>query len=198
MEIGHKNPFIMNQYGARYVSRLGAARQEDFDAALGAVTEGAEKDPEKTRAASKQDIDYRKFLLEKMEEMRANIKKGTIQPKFQIGGEAYTQEEWQELLDKIDAAEEVLREQVEEEIAAAKEAVKKEEEDSQTRIITRADGARILLITTPFGEMSVELSKPDDNAAYSSMIRESSAEDFEEKSDGTYAGPDLNNISENS
>lgn len=159
MEIGHKNPFVMNQYGARHVSRPGAARQEEnFDAALGAATEGAEKDPEKTRAASKQDIDYRKFLQEKMEEMRANIKKGTIQPKFQIGGEAYTQEEWQELLDKIDAAEEVLREQVEEEIAAAKEAVK-EEEDSQTRIITRADGARILLITTPFGEMSVELSK---------------------------------------
>lgn len=189
MEIGHKNPFVMNQYGARYVSRPGAARQEDFDAALGTATEGAEK----TRTASKQDIDYRKFLQEKMEEMRANIKKGTIQPKFQIGGEAYTQEEWQELLDKIDAAEEVLREQVEEEIAAAKEAVK-EEEDSQTRIITRADGARILLITTPFGEMSVELSKPDDSAAYSGMIRENSAEDFEEKSDGV----DLNNISENS
>lgn len=193
MEIGHKNPFVMNQYGARYVSRPGAARQEDFDAALGTATEGAEKDPEKTRTASKQDIDYRKFLQEKMEEMRANIKKGTIQPKFQIGGEAYTQEEWQELLDKIDAAEEVLREQVEEEIAAAKDAVK-EEEDSQTRIITRADGARILLITTPFGEMSVELSKPDDSAAYSGMIRENSAEDFEEKSDGV----DLNNISENS
>ena len=185
MEIGHKNPFIMNQYGARYVSRPGAAgREEDFDAALDAVTEGAKKDPEKTRPASKQDIDYREFLQEKMEEMRANIKKGTIQPKFQIGGEAYTQEEWQELLDKIDAAEEVLREQVEEEIAAAKEAVK-EEEDSQTRIITRADGARILLITTSFGEMSVELSKPDDSAAYSGMIRENSVEDFEKKSDVT-------------
>ena len=185
MEIGHKNPFIMNQYGARYVSRPGAAgREENFDAALDAATEGAKKDPEKTRPASKQDIDYRKFLQEKMEEMRANIKKGTIQPKFQIGGEAYTQEEWQELLDKIDAAEEVLREQVEEEIAAAKEAVE-EEEDSQTRIITRADGARILLITTSFGEMSVELSKPDDSAAYSGMIRENSVEDFEKKADVT-------------
>ena len=179
MEIGHRNTFIMNQYAARYKTHPGEGRQgAGFDSVLGTVGEDAaqKKAAEETQAASEQDIDYRKFLQEKMDQMRVNIRKGTIQPKFKIGGEAYTQEEWQELLDKIDAAEEVLREQMEEKIAAAKEAAKEEDEDSDIRIITRADGTRIMMITTSFGEMSVELSKPDDSAAYSSMVSENNTD----------------------
>ena len=120
-----------------------------------------------------QATDYRQFLLEKMEEMRARVKSGNIQPKIQIGAEAYTQEEWKKLLEKVDAAEDALREQIEAEIETAREAAQKDEadSDSDTRIITRADGAKILMIKTSFGEMSVELSGPDDSLTFDDISK---------------------------
>ena len=173
MEIGKRNSYMINQYAAGYAVRPEDNRQgRNFDSVLETAEEKTAQKTAGDMAEPEGEIDYRKFLLEKMEEMRANIRNGTIQPKIQIGAEAYTQEEWEKLLEKIDAAEEAIREQVETEIAAAKEAAGEEEEDSQTRIITRADGTRILMIKTSFGEMSVELSKPDDSAAYTEMISE--------------------------
>ncbi len=173
MEIGSRNPFIMEQFAARHATSRNARKQAgNFGAMLESTEEATEQ--EKTGQAAgngsteaESDPDYRKFLREKMEEMRANIKNGTIQPKIQIGAEAYTQEEWQKLLEKIDTAEEVLREQIEAEIEMAREAAEEEEAASDTRIITRPDGARILVISTSFGEMSVQLSEPDDSAAFS-------------------------------
>lgn len=159
----------MDRLAARRASRSNAEEQAgDFNEVL-ENTEKAAKREKNGQAAgtesteTEKDTDYRKFLLEKMEEMRARIKSGTIQPKIQIGAEAYTQEEWQKLLEKVDAAEETLREQLAEKIKAVRE----EEDTSDTRIITRADGAKILIITTSFGEMSIELSEPDDSAAFS-------------------------------
>lgn len=177
MEVGNKNPFIMDQFAARYALLAGQEKRAgDFDTVLENAEELREQErsgqnAENDRSESEKDVDYRQFLLEKMEEMRANIKNGTIQPKIQIGAEAYTQEEWEKLLEKIDAAEDALQEQIEAEIAAVKEKAGEEEENSDTRIITRPDGARILLIATPFGEMSVELSGPDDSAKYSDDIQ---------------------------
>lgn len=181
MEIGSRNPFIMEQFAARRANSRNARKQDgNFGAMLESTEEAAEQ--EKTGqtagngcAETESDPDYRKFLQEKMEEMRAKIKNGTIQPKIQIGAEAYTQEEWQKLLEKIDTAEEVLREQIEAEIETAREAAEEEEATeeeeaaSDTRIITRADGAKILVIRTSFGEMSVQLSDPDDSAVFSNV-----------------------------
>lgn len=173
MEIANNNPFIMQQFAARDAVRQKNGRQpEEFGDVIKSAQESGEQ--EKTDAARREDgqeTDYRQFLLEKMEEMRARIKNGDIQPKIQIGAEAYTQEEWKKLLEKVDAAEDAIREQIEEEIAAAKEAAGKDEADSDTRIITRADGAKILMVTTPFGEMSVELSKPDDSLTFDDISR---------------------------
>ncbi len=173
MEIANNNPFIMQQFAARDAVRQKNGRQpEEFGDVIKSAQESGEQ--EKADAARREDgqeTDYRQFLLEKMEEMRARIKNGDIQPKIQIGAEAYTQEEWKKLLEKVDAAEDAIREQIEEEIAAAKEAAGKDEADSDTRIITRADGAKILMVTTPFGEMSVELSKPDDSLTFDDISR---------------------------
>lgn len=138
----------MEQFTARRAARLNGRKQTgDFGALLASTEEAAEQ--EKTGQAAgtghpvaENDPDYRKFLQEKMEEMRIKIKNGTIQPKIQIGAEAYTQEEWQKLLEKIDAVEEVLREQIEAEIEMAREAAEEEEAASDTRIITRTDGAK--------------------------------------------------------
>ena len=173
MEIANNNPFIMQQFAARDAVRQKNGRQpEEFGDVIKSAQESGEQ--EKADAARREDgqeTDYRQFLLEKMEEMRARIKNGDIQPKIQIGAEAYTQEEWKKLLEKVDAAEDAIREQIEEEIAAAKEAAGKDEADSDNRIITRADGAKILMVTTPFGEMSVELSKPDDSLTFDDISR---------------------------
>ena len=173
MEIANNNPFIMQQFAARDAVRQKNGRQpEEFGDVIKSAQESGEQ--EKADAARREDgqeTDYRQFLLEKMEEMRARIKNGDIQPKIQIGAEAYTQEEWKKLLEKVDAAEDAIREQIEEEIAAAKEAAGKDEADLDTRIITRADGAKILMVTTPFGEMSVELSKPDDSLTFDDISR---------------------------
>lgn len=173
MEIANNNPFIMQQFAARDAVRQKNGRQpEEFGDVIKSAQESGEQ--EKADAARREDgqeTDYRQVLLEKMEEMRARIKNGDIQPKIQIGAEAYTQEEWKKLLEKVDAAEDAIREQIEEKIAAAKEAAGKDEADSDTRIITRADGAKILMVTTPFGEMSVELSKPDDSLTFDDISR---------------------------
>lgn len=179
MEIGNKNPFIMDQFAARYaVPAREKKPSEDFGAALGNAEEMTEQKKkgqaaESDRSGQEKDTDYRQFLLEKMEEMRANIRNGTIQPEIQIGAEAYTQEEWEKLLSKIDAAEEALREQLEARLAVDKEEAREDEEDCGTKIITGPDGARILLITTSFGEMSIKLSEADDSARYSALINHS-------------------------
>ena len=173
MEIANNNPFIMQQFAARDAVRQKNGRQpEEFGDVIKSAQESGEQ--EKADAARREDgqeTDYRQFLLEKMEEMRARIKNGDIQPKIQIGAEAYTQEEWKKLLEKVYAAEDAIREQIEEEIAAAKEAAGKDEADSDTKIITRADGAKILMVTKPFGEMRVELSKPDDSLTFDDISR---------------------------
>lgn len=173
MEIANNNPFIMQQFAARDAVRQKNGRQpEEFgDVIKSAQESGEQEKADAVRREDGQETDYRQVLLEKMEEMRARIKNGDIQPKIQIGAEAYTQEEWKKLLEKVDAAEDAIREQIEEEIAAAKEAAGKDEADSDTRIITRADGAKILMVTTPFGEMSVELSKPDDSLTFDDISR---------------------------
>lgn len=75
---------------------------------------------------SEETKSYREQILEKMEEMAQNIRKGTIQPKFQIGAQAYTIKEWEKLLEKFDAAEEALREEVQAQIEEIEEQAEKE------------------------------------------------------------------------
>ena len=175
MEIANNNPFIMQQFAARDAVRQKNGRQpEEFgDVIKSAQESGEQEKADAVRREDGQETDYRQFLLEKMEEMRARIKNGDIQPKIQIGAEAYTQEEWKKLLEKVDAAEDALREQIEAEIETAREAAQKDEadSDSDTRIITRADGAKILMIKTSFGEMSVELSGPDDSLTFDDISK---------------------------
>lgn len=77
------------------------------------------KEDEEAAEKSEETKSYREQILEKMAEMEENIRKGTIQPKFQIGAQAYTIAEWEELLQKFDAAEEVLREEVRAQIEEA-------------------------------------------------------------------------------
>lgn len=56
--------------------------------------------------------DYPAFLKQRMDEMRIKIKNGDTEPAYQIGGQAYTEKEWEELLARFDSAEEDVREEV--------------------------------------------------------------------------------------
>lgn len=91
----------------------------------GAGDSGSGKD-QVNGTKSEETKSYREQILEKMEEMAQNIRKGTIQPKFQIGAQAYTIKEWEKLLEKFDAAEETLREEVQAQIEEIEEQAEKE------------------------------------------------------------------------
>lgn len=59
------------------------------------------------------------ILHNKIEEMHENIEAGNVDfdPIFQIGGKAYTEEEWNKLLERVDEAAKETQEALEEEIA---------------------------------------------------------------------------------
>ena len=64
---------------------------------------------------SNENIDFKKVLEKKVAEMKANIEVGNVdfEPIFQIGGKAYTQEEWDKLLEYVDEVEEETQEALE-------------------------------------------------------------------------------------
>lgn len=99
------------QENASFVNSL----EEEQREAAGSV-ENSESAKGEEQDKTEEEKSYREQILEKMEEMAQNIRKGTIQPKFKIGAQEYTIKEWEKLLEKFDAAEEALREAVEEQI----------------------------------------------------------------------------------
>ena len=64
-------------------------------------------------------LSSKELLHNKIEEMQENIKAGNVDfdPVFQIGGKAYTQEEWDKLLKYVDEVEEETQEAMEIELA---------------------------------------------------------------------------------
>lgn len=115
-----------NRRGQEYYKGYTKTSQESTSAPE--ETKGAE---ESTTVENKTDKTYREQILEKMAEMAKKIKDGTVEPTFQIGAMSYTMKEWDKLLEKFDAAEEALQEEVQAQIEeaekqAAKEALRRE------------------------------------------------------------------------
>lgn len=111
-----------DQYGIAYRSRQRAGYFQEY-------TRNSDSNPENTKAAgtgNEEPKSYREQILEKMEEMAENIRKGTIQPKFQIGAQAFTIKEWEKFLEKFDAAEEKVQEAVQAHIAEVEKQAEKE------------------------------------------------------------------------
>ena len=65
------------------------------------------------------------FLREKSEEILEKLQKGETEVAYQIGGEAYTEKEWDKLLKKFDDIQEDVRQKMEERFRKLEE---KEEE----------------------------------------------------------------------
>ena len=113
--------------------QAGGGREEQLKAAGARPTDTKSADEQTTdpkTSDTQEPKSYREQILEKMEEMAQNIKNGTIQPKFKIGAQEYTIKEWEKLLEKFDAAEETLREEME---ARIEEIKKQAEEEAMKR-----------------------------------------------------------------
>lgn len=76
---------------------------------------------------------YRQMILDHMAQMEEKIERGEIEEKISIGGQSFTQKEWEELLAKFDALMEEIKEAVAEEIEKKKEAA--EESDARTDML---------------------------------------------------------------
>lgn len=161
-----------NQYGTAYQSgqRVGYCQgyMKESGASLG--------EKQETGTKSEEPKSYREQILEKMAEMEENIRKGTIQPKFQIGAQAYTIEEWEKLLQKFDAVEEVMREEVQAQIEEAKKQAEKEalqraaeckayDSGSATHVTyvsEKSEGAKVALAADMVGTAAGETVKSTD------------------------------------
>ena len=126
-QYGPRAGYCMEYAGNRAGSRAEKEENAGFVNSLEEKQKEAVGNVEDSESAKDSDQDkngeeksYREQILEKMEEMAQNIRKGTIQPKFKIGAQEYTVKEWEKLLEKFDAAEEALREAVEEQIEEIK------------------------------------------------------------------------------
>ena len=70
-----------------------------------------------------QILNSKEILHNKVEEMQVNIEAGNVdfEPVFQIGGKAYTEEEWDKLLEYVEEVEEETQKALEVESEKKKE-----------------------------------------------------------------------------
>lgn len=95
----------------------------------------------KLTGESETEMNSREILRSKIEEMQDNIEAGNVdfETTFQVGGKAYTQEEWEKLLEYVDEVEEETQEAMEVE-QAMKEAAEETgyEEEGQMDYLSQA------------------------------------------------------------
>lgn len=95
----------------------------------------------KLTGESESNVDSQEILHNKIVEMQDNIESGNVdfEPTIQVGGKAYTQEEWEKLLEYVDEVEEETQEAMEVE-QAMKEAAEESgyDEDGQMDYLSQA------------------------------------------------------------
>ena len=67
------------------------------------ISNGAFKDALKNETAGEEDSFISKFLAEK-QQLGLKIQKGVTTPKFQIGGQEFSNDEWEKVLHRVDTA----------------------------------------------------------------------------------------------
>lgn len=134
---------------------------------------GEDKDSDKSAP------DFHREMLAYYERVQEQIKNGP--PKFRIGGAEMSEEEWEKLIEKVDANLDAVKEEQEKRMAQQEEEAEElaqcrqeqiaklfEERDSdtgQSRILTKADGTKVLAVTREVGGTEfTSYLKIDDNA----------------------------------
>lgn len=95
------------------------AEETKADVKTSEETEADVRAAEKTAAAQETEeetVDYLQMVQEYMDELFEKIQDGDTEPKFQLGGRAYTVREWNELLEQFDSALDAIRKQIREQI----------------------------------------------------------------------------------
>lgn len=59
-------------------------------------------------------VDYKALIRAKIEELTEQVKKGDAEPAYQIGGQSFTEEEWDNFLGRFDKLWEKIRQETEE------------------------------------------------------------------------------------
>lgn len=70
-----------------------------------------------SREQTEGNTDYLEFIRQRKDEIIEKVKKGETEPSIQTGAQAFTEKEWDRLLDQFDSAEEALRKLMREEYA---------------------------------------------------------------------------------
>lgn len=86
--------------------------QKEIDDVKNSIGESADADASETQ--SKKEL--LQTIYDKMDEIYSKLKNGDIEETIQIGGQSFTKEEWEKLLEKFDNIEETIRELMQEEI----------------------------------------------------------------------------------
>lgn len=91
---------------------------------------------DKTAAAEDlANMDYRKFLSEKKNEIYEKVKNNDTEVSYQIGGQSFTQEEWDKLLENFDELEDEIKKLIKE------EQERKEAEQAEEQLIRKLQEA---------------------------------------------------------
>lgn len=81
-------------------------------------TAQSEADSENTSEVTK---DWMQMIQDRIAEMSEKIRKGEIIPSYQIGGQSFTLDEWDNFLEKFDSLQDAIRAMMEEELGERKE-----------------------------------------------------------------------------
>lgn len=68
-------------------------------------------------ASSEDAVDYKELIQAKIEELTEKVKNGDTEPAYQIGGQAFTEEDWDKFLGRFDKLQEKIRQDMEEQQA---------------------------------------------------------------------------------
>lgn len=92
---------------------------------------GSGKNPSNASQSFKKAADTRTYLemiQDKMQDLYEKVKNGETETSYAIGGQSFTEREWNCLLENFDRMEECIRKSIEEEVEKRKEREEREEE----------------------------------------------------------------------
>lgn len=115
------------------------------------------------------------MISDKMEEISEKVKNNETETSFQIGGQSFTEKEWNKILEQFDAAQREIREQMREEQAKRqKETTTKVSVETETSVTSKdaANIAKAAGIFTPESSKT-ETGDTDHESVMDSLVTES-------------------------
>lgn len=143
-------------------TRVSEKARETFGSRMKKQMEEAESE-ENTQERAKDAPDFHREMLAFYERVEEQIKNGP--PKFRIGSAEMSEDEWEKLLEKVDANLDAVKEEQEKRFAQQEEDAAEEKTAAHSEILTKADGSKVLAVTQEIGGTEItSYLKIDDGA----------------------------------